>query len=107
MHSNSSSWKPHKIRLLYNNHVTYSTYTVLCQEKESVLNLVWEAMKRRSRSTKYQWVEESILKKISVPKQDCQKNISNVFCPSKDEREVADRRKCTPLLSIRAMLCIK
>lgn len=35
------------------------------------------------------------------------KNAKNVFCPSKEERERVDRSKCTPLLSLRAMLCIK
>lgn len=45
--------------------------------------------------------------KITVPKWDCLKDISKVFHLPKKEREAVDRRKCTPLLSIRAMLCIK
>lgn len=44
---------------------------------------------------------------VTVPKWDCTKDISKVFCPPKEELEVVDRRKCTPPLSIRAMLCIK
>lgn len=62
-------------------------------------------MSWRSISTKCQWIEESTMKNHCAKMR--LKEISKVFCPSKDDWEVVDRRKCTPLISIRAMLCIK
>lgn len=45
--------------------------------------------------------------KITVPKWDCLKYISKVFCHPKRNERWWTEDKCTPPLSIRAMLCIK
>lgn len=84
----------------------------MSSEKINVSNSVKkEAILWRRKSTNCQWVKEDAMRnrcaKSKTVKREKKRKIQKCFVYPKEENKVVDRRKCTPPLSIRALLCIK